>query len=328
MSKSVIVTNEKWSLVNNENKKLLDDFMFECRANNKSIKTISTYKTNIKAFFIWVLDMKENANVLSLAKRDFQEYSMYLRDRKLSTASHNQYISSVKMMLEYAEDTDELGYVKNACGKIKGLKIKRVRKKIYLTDDQVTRLYNELIRRKNYKEATYLAISYDSTARIGEIIQVEKHGFEDEDRNNTNYVFKKGYAEPSPIIYFKRTKEAVKLYLKQRESDDINSLWVSQRKTDCTVSSAEYWCEKMSKILFDLEGIEKRFTPHDIRRSSIENYNNGTHYLCEVKIERIPYPIQDIQLLANHKDRSMTEYYLKNNKQKNLENAFGIKIVC
>jgi len=322
-----IVTEEKWGLVNGDNKKLLDDFMFECKASNKSICTINTYRITIKVFFIWVLDNKDNANVLTLGRRDFQEYSMHLKDRGLSSASHNQYISSVKVMLEYAEDMEELGYMKNTCSKVKRMKIKRVMKKTYLTDDQITKLYSELLRRKNYKEAAYLAISYDSTARVKEIIQIEKYGFEDEDRNNTNYVYKKAYAEPSPVIYFKRTKEAVKMYLEERGKDNIDSLWLSQCKRACTVSAAEYWCRKMSKILSKIECNSNRFTPHDIRRSSINNYHNGTHYMCEVRIERVPYPIQDIQLLANHKTKSMTEYYLKNNKQKNLENAFGIKIV-
>lgn len=322
------VTKERWSRVNEFNKKLLDDYLFECDCNGLSKNSIDLYKNSIRLFFVWTLEHKDNAKVTDFIKRDFQEYSKYLRDSGKSTATHNHYISAIKNMLEFAEDDDTIDYVRNMCGKIKGLKIQRVRKKTYLTDEQVTKLYDELIKRGKLKWAAFLALAYDSSGRVGEIIQVEKHGFlEDGDRNNTNFVYKKGYAEKSPLIYFTRTKEAVMLYLKKRGHDNIDSLWISQRKRACTEDAAEYWCRQMGKILSGLEGCDISITPHDFRRSAIENLYNGTHYMCEVRIQRIPFAIQDIQLLANHKNHSMTEYYLKNNKQKNLENAFGIKIV-
>lgn len=327
MGRKAIVTKEKWNDVNKDNKTLYNNYIFNCKADGKSKKTIETYQTSIKLFLVWVLDNKDNSSVLTLLKRDYQEYGMYIRERNLSTATHNNYISSVKNMMEYAEDSDEIKYDKNTCSKVKGLKIQRVMKKTYLTDEQVTKLFNELVRIKEYQMATYLSISYDSTARVSEIMQIEKHGFLESNRNNTNFVHKKGYSEPSPIVYFKRTKDIVILYLSERGEDTIDSLWLSIFKKPCTVDAAEYWCEKMSKILSIIEGCKIRFTPHDLRRTAIENYYNGTHYMCEVRIQRIPYSIHDIQLLANHKEQATTEIYLKNNKQKNLENAFGIKIV-
>jgi len=320
------VTKEKWEMVNEANKDLLDRYLFECDVNDLYEKTIMSYTTAIKMFYIWVLEKKNNVSVLAFQRREFQEYSKYIRDTGRSTSTHNDYMSAIRNMMEFALDDDNIEYNRNMCNKIKRLKNVRVRKKTFLTNDQIVKLYDELVARKKYKWASFLMLGYESTGRVSELLQVDKDSFL-EDRNNTNYLHKKGCAENSPLLFFDNTKNIVAKYLEQRGEDEKDALWLNPRKNRNKPASGAYWCNKMSEILTEIEGKPIRFTCHDIRRSAINSYHNGTHLLCDVKVERIPYPIQDIQLLANHKSQQMTESYLPNNNQRNIESAFGIKII-
>ena len=225
MSKK-IVTPEKWEMVNPESKRLLKEFLLVLKQEGRSRETITTYEGNSKVFLIYVLENLDNRSILELRKKDFRNYSLYLRERGLSTASHNHYISTIRSWCERLEDDEDLNYENNACRKVKGIRIERIRKIVFLTDDQVTRLYRELIRRQMYQIATFLSLAYDSTGRRMELMQVTKESFYDQSLNVTNPVLKKGGKKES-LVYFDRTKEAAALWLSQRGDDDNESLWAS-----------------------------------------------------------------------------------------------------
>ncbi len=321
--REIIVTQEKWDEVNAGNKALLKELNLTLRQEGRSKSTIEAYMGNCKRFLVWVLDYADNRSILELKKKDFRNYSLYLKEEAgVSTASHNSYVSAVKNWCERLEDDDDTEYV-NACRKIKGVKIERVRKITFLTDGEVERLYRELIRRKKYEKALFLALAYDSTARRSELMQVEKEGFEDLARNYTNSVTKKG-GKKEVMIYFDRTKEAAALYFAQRGKDDNPSLWTTYRGKARTTDNANSWCTQMSKILSEIEGRKIFFTPHAIRHSAIENLTEGQHYKCEIK--RIPYDIQAVSKLASHASTDMTQYYKKDKGMRSVESAFGITI--
>lgn len=319
-----IVTPEKWHLVNKESKELLKEFMLTLRQEGRSKSTQTTYMQMAKLFLVYVLDNCENRPITELRKKDFRNYSLYLRDeRGLSSATHNHYVSAIKSWCDRLEDDDDIDYEVNACRRIKGIKIERVRKITFLTDDQVTRLYGELLKRGNYQIALFLALSYDSTGRRAEIMQVEKEGFYDPDRNYTNPVIKKG-GKKEVLIYFDRSVQAASLWLGQRGEDDNPSLWANHGARERKVGSANSWCDYMSRILSELEGRRIHFTPHSLRHSAIENLTEGHHYKCEVK--RVPYDIKAVSRLASHASTDMTASYKKDKGLRSIESVFGVKI--
>lgn len=318
-----IVTPEKWETVNPENKKLLKEFLLTLKQEGRSKATLETYEGNAKRFLIYVLEWLDNRSILELRKKDFRNYSLYLKDRKVATASHNHYISTVRSWCERLEDDEDLDYDNNMCRKVKGVRIERVKTIVFLTDEQVTKLYYELLRTKSYQMAAWLALAYDSTGRRMELFQVKKEGFGEESRNCTNMVSKKG-GKKEALVYFERTKEAVALWLEQRGEDDNPSLWADFGARKRTASSANSWCNQMSKILTLLEGKKIHFTPHCIRHSAIENLTEATHYKCPVK--RIAYDIKAVSKLASHKTTDMTSSYKKDQGMKNIEEAFQISL--
>jgi integrase/recombinase XerD len=321
--KNIIVTRQKWEQVNTENKKLLKEFILTLKQEGRSQDTLETYEGNAKRFLIYVLDWLDNRSILELRKKDFRNYSLYLKDRKIASASHNHYISTVRSWCERLEDDEDLDYDNNMCRKVKGVKIERIKTIVFLSDDQITKLYYELLRIGKYQIAAWLAIAYDSTGRRMELFQVKKEGFLEGNRNSTNQVSKKG-GKREALIYFERTQEAVKLWLEQRGEDDNPLLWADFGKRKRTVGSANSWCNYMSKILSVLEGKKIHFTPHCIRHSAIENLTEGTHYKCPVK--RIAYDVKTVQKLASHASSDMTEYYKKDKGMKTIEQDFNIVI--
>jgi len=325
--KRLYVTEEKWDMVNAESKELLKEFMLTLRSEGRSNDTKKAYLGNIKRFLVYALDNLENKCILEITRKEFRTYGRYLvEDLGLSTSTHNDYISSVRSFLDRLEEDEDVEYNSNTARKVKSLTIERVRDIVFLTDDQVTMLYNELIRTKKYQMALYLSMSYDSTGRRSEIMQVKKSGFYEAARNSTNQVMKKGRKKEA-LVYFERTKEAASLWLKQRPDDDVDSMWVRDTEDGVvarSISSPASWCLQMSLILSALQGKKIKFTPHCLRHSAIENLSEGTHYRCEVR--RIPFEMKVVSNLASHKTVDMTNSYKKDHGMRDVADAFGINL--
>jgi integrase/recombinase XerD len=316
--------------VNPLNKELLDDFLLEMKQNKKSGGTIYQYERDIKGLFCWVYQFASNKYILELNKKDFRRYSLYLTEEcKVSNARHNRLLSSLRSMLTFAEENDDdYEYITNVAKKVKGLPKESVREIFFLTDDQIMKLKDELWQRQEYQKAALLALAYDSCARKNELAQVEKFSFFDEKKSNTNKVIGKRRKTFS-LVYFSLTKQCAKLWLEQRDQDDISSMWVvgdGKDKKPATPDNIYEWFVNMRKILAEIEGKEIDFNVHSLRHTGLQNLSEGSHYICkELKMEK-GFPIEKLRLLANHTDISTTSSYLKDNSIDELEEMFNIKI--
>jgi len=320
---------EIYDKVNKENKDLLDDFLLELKQNKKSENTISQYQHDTKIAFIYIYKRLENRSVLELSKRDFRGYSLYLSEEcGVSSARHNRLLSSLRSMLTFAENEDEYEYGNNVAKKVKGLSKEPVRDIFFLTNDQIMKLKDELIKREKYQFATLLALAYDSAGRRNELAQVNKTGFYNESLNNTNKVIGKRRKIFS-LVYFRLTKECVKLWLEQRGEDDIESLWILQNGKTKKEADGELlydWFMYMRDLLEELEGRDFDFNPHSIRHSALQNMSDGTHYICKDLGMETGFPVEKLRLIANHSDITTTQGYLKDTSIDELASMFGIVI--
>ncbi|MFQ9696952.1 MAG: site-specific integrase, partial [Zhenhengia sp.] len=174
-----------------------------------------------------------------------------------------------------------------------------------------------------YRECAYLDISYDSAARIGEVLQIKKDGLLE--RRYTNIVVGKR-GKKFRLLYHYNSLESLKLYLNSRE-DNIEALWIDQDHNHAVTDNTLYdWCIKMRSILHLIEGKYIPFTPHSFRHSALENYKSGTHYMCEKMGRPEGFSIEEIQILAHHDNIDTTKSYLKPNDNNILESMFGIKL--
>ena len=324
-------TEEIWEKVNQNSRELLSDFLLELKQRQRAKSTIVAYQHDIKGFLCDVYRMFDNVSVLELSKRDLRKYSIYLKETCLvSNARHNRIFSALRSMLAYAEEeSDEYEYERNVAEKISGLPKDKVREIVFLSDDQIRKILDVLVEQEKYQDATLLSLSYESGARKGELAQVEKYSFIEGNHNSTNRVIGKGRKEFS-LLYFDRTKQYAQMWLNQRGTDDIDSMWVvgsGENKHAATKKNIYDMFVRMRDILASFDDEERlEFNVHSLRHSCLQSLSDGTHWLCQERNHGEKFDIDKLRLIANHESVSTTQSYLRDTSTEELEELFDIKI--
>jgi integrase len=326
MSRKVF-NKESWELANNQNKLLMQDYLVELKSKRRAQSTLEQYRYDGRMLVCYIQQEMENRCVLDFAKKDFRRIALWLtEERKVSNARYNRVFSMLHNMLDFVEDEDDYEYENNKSRKVKLLPKEPVREIHFLTDAQIQAIRNNLLERKKYRECAYLDISYDSAARIGEVLQIKKNDILD--MRYTNQVIGKR-SKKFNLIYHKHSLESLKLYLDQRGEDKVEELWIKgkgDKKRPVTDNALYDWAKSMARFLSDLEGKEINFSPHSFRHSALENYKNGTHYMCRVMAQPKKFSIEELQVLAHHESMDMTRMYLKPNDNNVIENMFDISM--
>ena len=320
-----IYTKEKWEQVNKYNKNLMEDYLMELKSQKKSQGTIDQYRNDLRIMFIYILEELNNKEIYKLKKKHFRNYLMWLSDKGMSNARVNRLMSALRSMLTYASDEedyeDELEI--NYAQKVRGLQKEKVREIVFLTDEEIEYIYSRLIEKGKYQQALFIALMYDSAGRRNECYQVEKD-FAEKDPNFTNVVTGKRNKK-FRLLYRARTKQAYEL-LMQHRNDDCDALWTTKQDGEVVPASYETlyaWVISWRKIL--AEKFEpKEFNPHSFRHSALENYGDGTHYVCREHLGGKKLEIEQLKILAHHEDVSTTMSYLRDKGEDELLNAFGI----
>ena len=132
-------TSEKWHLVNQYNKDLLEDFKLELESEGKSPKTIKIYDHNVKVLFVYILEELDNKPISQLKKKQFRNYVLWLKNKGLSVSRINNLKSAASSMLNFASDSEDyeddiqLNYV----SKLKPMNKEQRREIVFLTNEQV-----------------------------------------------------------------------------------------------------------------------------------------------------------------------------------------------
>lgn len=322
-----IYTKDKWEAVCDYNKDLMEDFLLELKAQKKKKGTIDQYRNDLRIMFIFILDELRNKPVCDLKKKQFRNYMMWLQSKGMSNARINRLMSALRSMLDYAsneedyEDDIEINYA----SKVKGLTKESVREIHFLSDEKIETMYNHLVANQEYQKACYLALLYDTAARRNEIHQIEKNGLLD--RNFTNKVTGKR-GKVFTLIYFDRSKEAIKMWLNQRGEDNIPSLWIvgkDENKRPASYVTLYNWIQEFVDLYEELFGERIQFNAHSFRHSALESLSTGEHYICK-KLNK-QFELKELKLLAHHSDISTTDSYLKCKDDEMLAQAFGLESV-
>ena len=319
-----LFNEEEYKEVNQENKDLLQDFLTECRALKKKPSTISQYHFDGRLVLLYIKRKLGNKSILELSKKDFRNFTLYYTEELgVSSARVNRLMSMVRTMLEFATNEEDYDYEINYASKVKGLLKEAVREIVFLSNDTIMKLYNYLMEHEMYRDATLVALAYESTGRKNELCQVLKDSVTD-DRNCTNQVTGKR-GKVFSLIYFELTKEAAKKYLAQRGDDGIPELFVNSENRPATTGNIYEWVVDMRDIVEKLTGERQEFNVHSFRHSGLENYSTGTHEHL-IRNNMPPIPIEKLRLIARHENISTTQGYLAPKDDKELEDLFGIKI--
>ena len=317
----ILYTKERWELVIETNKRLMQQYLRNCKADRKGERTIREYGYDLRFFLCWNLLSNDNMSVLDFKKKHFNEFKFFMaEERNASNARINRLLSAIRTMMSYAEDDDDdyEEYFRNPAARIKGLEKNPVRDVAFLSQAQIDLLRSYLLEHKMYQHLCLLDILYDSGARVNEVLQVR-----DTETAHSGYlrVMCKG-GRNEFILLHDRAKESLDLHLSVKSEDE--SFWQSKYGPAETTSTLRGWVKDLYKILKQLDHKAPYFTPHSFRHSVIENMLNGSHYLCE-KIGRA-FTIEEVALIAHHKSTDMTKSYAKPKDNEIIFGMFGIKI--
>ncbi len=317
----VLYSKERWELVLDTNKKLMQQYLRNCKADKKKEGTIREYGYDLRFFLCWNLLFNENMSVLDFKKRHFEEFKYFMaEERKVSNARINHLLCAIRTMMGYAEDDDDEyeEYFRNPAARIKGLEKEPVRDVAFLSQVQIDLLRSYLLEHKMYQHLCLLDILYDTGARVNEVLQVKNT--DTLAKGYLKVVCKGGRAEY--ILLHEHAKESIKLHLSTKQSGE--AFWESKYGPVTKTSTLRGWVNDMYGILKNLDPSAPRFTPHSFRHTFLENTTNGTHYLC--KIIGRKFTMEEAQLLAHHKSIDMTKSYLKPKDDELIFGLFGIKI--
>lgn len=331
-------SEEKWSRVNPENKRILEDFLLECRSQKKSPKTIEAYRQDLRIILIHIMEKLDNRSLLELSKKDFRNITLWLSEglngsdsdsQGRSASRTNRLKAAVNTCLDFIENEDSYDYDQNMAKKVKGLpkeKVKTDEDAFFFTFDEFIEVRNRLVEQEDYQTAALWSIAFDSGARRTEVAQVEKHGFIDPNNHWTNVVRGKR-GKMFPLVYLGDTRDIVIKWLEQRGEDNIDLLWTVGDGENRHAASSELLYSrimKCAKILSDIRGKEANIFFHSIRhaRSTVLSRGEDNRLKDKDGNNRV-YSLEEIRILLHHDDISTTQSYLKPRDSEILGEMFG-----
>lgn len=321
-----IYTPEVYDKVNPENKEICSDFLTECKAQKKSEGTIKQYANDLRILCCYVYRYVNNKSFLDLTKRDFRNFVLHCTDEYgMSSARVNRLLSAIHSLFSFCEDDDELyeDYDRNASAKVKGLPKQQIREMVFIPNDILQQLYDKFMEEKRFRDATLLAILYESGCRKNEIIQVRRDSITDDGHSTNQVIGKRG--KKFKCIYFSHTKEAFKEYEKTR-TDKSEYLFSNLNGEPVSSLTLYNWVKNWVKDLEELsEEDYSGLNVHSFRHCFIQNCSDGTHWICD-EFGTGAIPIEKIKILAHHENVSTTDSYRANDEEKDIENLFGIKL--
>ena len=325
MERNNLYSDETYKQVNKESKELLEDYILELKAKGRSAKTIEQYAFDCRMFMCYVFDNMNNKSLLELKRRDFRNFFLFLNETGKSSARINRIQSSIRNLLQFAEDDEDYwgDYETNPMRKIKSVEKQPVKDIVFLTDEQVTFLIDYLLEKGKTQKALYVSLSYSSAGRRNEVVQVRKDGFLENGVHKTLAVTGKR-GKKFPLMYDDRTKDIAKQWLEERGEDDVDSLWISYyngQPRPLQYETLYQWAISFRSILEAEYDEEIPLNPHSFRHSSLQNLEDGTSSVLKF-LGKDKLDINTLRILANHSDISTTQGYLKNKDEEILDGLF------
>ena len=322
-----IFSEEKWALVNKENKDILDDFLTEYKQQKKSQGTIDGYYQDLRIVLIKIMEDFGNKSILEMSKKDFRRLNIWFDESGMSPARCNRIHSATNSLLTYCEEDDDYEYEVNTSKKVKGIpreKVKTNEDDFFFTFEEFIKVRDRLVEMGDLQNAVMWSLAFDSAGRKNEVMQVTKYGLLD--GNKTNIVRGKR-GKLFPLVYLDDTKELIRQYLEWRGDDNVDSLWISGRGETArpiTIAALYDRILKCNSILEDVRGEETNIFFHTCRHSRIECLLQGTDdRIKDENGNNKKFPLEQIMVLAHHSDVSTTQSYCKNHDEDTINEMFG-----
>lgn len=303
--------------------KLIPEFLREFEKRSKrernyvSNNTLRTYQINLLRFVIFLKENKINTNVKKITEEDIIKFINYLVDKKLSPASRNQIIATLKSffkwtMKNYALDLLPVKEIKTAYQPRKEAK--------YFTNEDYNKFIMYLDKKGGIDQLIFRTL-LQSGIRASELVSlnIEDIIFE---KDKVLIKVKKGKGNKERILPFRiinentsENNENLKLYnllwfyiknRKRNEIDDKETLFISNHKRRITYQGLHKRFMILMKKL-DLE--DKGYVVHSLRHT------------CAYKFLKNNINLKVLQKFLGHDDFLTTMRIYSHTSIKELEEA-------
>ena len=325
MGKRILpVTDEEWSKVNPENRKITDRFLNQLQL---SPQTLKQYKSAVRIFFRWIYEFEDDLPLHKLKPRHAMDYQNYLISLQLSPNAikfKRSVVSSLCGYFEvfYGEDYPHFRNIYNK--KIPNISKQAVREKIPLTKEEYELLCNELEKREEWQMLAFLKFTYSSGCRKSEVHQLLKEvatyeKVKDKKTGNEKNFYRthnirtkgKGIEGNVRKLFFDdAAMQSIRKWLEVRGEDDCPYVFVNKPKNgeanQLSKSTFNYWA---SNIFSEIIG--RHMFVHLIRST------RATHLVVDDNKD-----IKTAQEVLGHADSSTTEIYIVRDDSEMVDDAF------
>lgn len=280
-----------------ENKKdhfidsFLDSLYIEKGLSNN---TVSSYKNDIKSFFLW---LDENSfNPLNINAPDANNYVSKLFGDGLKSSSVNRKISAIKSFYIFLQKKKII--MKSPIADIVMPKQEKYLP-VSMSEEEVERLLNspDLNIQIERRDKAMIEVLYATGIRISELTNLK---LTDLDINRSVLkVFGKGSKERL-VPFGEKAAESLNLYLTDRKDLKSKEIFLSNRGTK--ISRSAFW--QRIKIYTKRENLKISISPHTLRHAF------ATHLLNRGA------DLRSVQILLGHSDLSTTQIYTHIAKQR------------
>jgi len=318
------VTEEIWSLVNEENRKITEEFLRE--STQLSPQTIKQYTSGLKIYFNWVRENANNKPFHQLKARDYLMYQNYLVRNGMSSSGIKFKRSAVSSLNGYIElyYGDEYKDFRNYITKaIASPPPVFVNEKEPLTLEEYENLCKTLEEKEMWQQLAYIRFTFATGCRRAESRQLLKEvsNYEPKITSTENGDLKTYFTHPvrckgkgvigkvRRLQFDQKAMDAINKWLEIRGQDDCPYVFVSKSNGEYK-QIGEATFNNWSNIYFE-KIVGRRFHPHLLRET------RATTLVVEQGKD-----IKTAQKLLDHKSSTTTEIYVIRKDEEDADDAF------
>ena len=262
-----LTSPELLAQVNPGNMQLKEEFLGYMKATKKSEGTIVQYRNDLEIFFCWVLQYAKNKDFVKITKRDIVAFQGWMIDvngnsparvRRVKSA-----ISSLSNFCEniLADEEEEFEDFRSIVRKIENPVLEPVREKTVWEDEQLEKLLDTLVEKKDYGKACFLALAMYSGRRKAELCRFRVSDFDDSRLVCDGALYKsapiktkgRGGGKMIPCYTLaKKFKPYFDMWMEKRKTDGVESEWLFPMKGNpeehIGISTANSWAETLSRL--------------------------------------------------------------------------------
>lgn len=269
-----VTSPEKSKLINKNNKNLKKDFLSYLKSVQRSQGTIAGYDNDLELVFTYILDELDNKNFQNLTKRDIVSIQNWLVEKGNSPARIRRIKAAMSSLSNYcenilADDDPDFENYRSIVRKIENPPLQPVREKTIWKDEELEGLLNELVDRKNFEKACWLALAMYSGRRKAELVRFKVDDFNDDRLVCDNALYKsspiltKGNKMLECYTLAKKFKPYLNLWIDERERLGVESEWLFPDPLDTTKHLDKNTCNSWAKTFTSIVG--KDFYTHSLR---------------------------------------------------------------